>query len=299
MVKKKQRTAKSKESKSKGQIDTFGGQALIEGVMMRNKTHYSVACRKPDGKIIVKKHKIKSVTQKFPLLGKPFIRGAVGLFEMLIIGMKALSFSANQQAETKEEELSKKEIGWTIAFAFGVSALLFIVAPYFLTGWFIEGRGFLFNFVDGIIRLVFFLIYIIVISFMSDVRRLFQYHGAEHKTVFCHEHNQKLTVANVKPFTTLHPRCGTSFLVIVLGLSIVVFSFIKTPLWYLNIPLRLLLVPVVAGISYELLKTSARYQDNWFFRIFTKPGLWVQKITTKEPDKKQIEVAIAALQALL
>src|SRR3989338_5128746 len=279
------------------EIDTFGGQAVIEGVMMRNKTHYAIACRKPNGKIVVKKEKIKSVTHRLPFLAKPLVRGVVGLFEMMKLGMKALNYSANQQAK-KNEKISNKEMGVTVAIALFLSIAIFVVIPFFLTRWITTDRGFWFNLIDGIIRLTFFLLYIIIISFMADVKRLFQYHGAEHKTVYCIENKKKLVPENVKAFSTLHPRCGTSFLVIVLGLSIVIFSLIKTPVWYLNLSARILLIPIVAVVSYELLKIGAKYQKNWLFKLLIQPGLWVQKITTKEPDKKQIEVAIAALEAL-
>src|SRR3989338_5073972 len=289
---------KTTSNKAK-EIDTFGGQAVIEGVMMRNKTHYAIACRTPQGKIVVQKKEIHSLAKKHSFLAKPFLRGALGIFEMMVLGLRAITYSANVQATKKEEKLSTKEITGTMISAFLIAIALFVIAPYFLTGIFIEERGIFFNLIDGIIRLVFFLVYLLGISFMKEVQRLFQYHGAEHMTVYCVEAKKKLNVQNVSQFRPEHPRCGTSFLVIVLCLSILIFSLIKTPLWYLNIPLRILFVPVIAGVGYEVLKFSAKHQQKWWLRWITFPGLWVQKITTKKPDKKQMEVAIAAISALL
>ena len=290
-----------------------GGQAVIEGVMIRGIHNYVVAVRK-DKKIVTKKGQIPHKKHKF--LKWPFVRGSVNLVEMLIIGMKSLMWSA-EQVGGEEEKLGKNELLVTVLVSIGFVILFFVALPYFLTslfGFIEEEKPVLFNIVDGIIRIVIFLIYIVAISFMEDVKRVFQYHGAEHKAIHCYEHGEKINIENVKKFTTLHPRCGTSFLLIVFVVSIFVFSllpsiillyspsFLELNVWIrrgILFPLRILLLPVIAGVSYEILKISDKHQKNLLFKIISTPGLLLQKITTKEPDEKQIEVAIASLKSLL
>lgn len=290
-----------------------GGQAVIEGVMIRGPSKYVVATRK-NRKIITKNGTIKN--KKYNFLKWYFIRGFVNLVEMLVIGIKSLMWSA-EQASGKEEKISKNEFAFTIVISVAFAILFFIALPYFLTslvGFTEEGKPILFNVVDGIIRILIFLIYIVAISFMKDVKTLFQYHGAEHKAIHCYEKGKKIDVANVKKFTTLHPRCGTSFLLVVFIVSIFVFSLLPaiTLFYYpefsnLNVwlrkgilfPVRILLIPVIAGISYEILKISDKYQKNFLFKLISMPGLALQKITTKEPNKKQMEVAIFSLKKLL
>ena len=289
-----------------------GGQAVIEGVMIRGLNHYVVAARK-NRKIITREWAIKKKKHNF--LKWPFIRGFVNLVEMLIIGIKSLMWSAEQASG--EEKIGKNEITFTILISVAFAVLFFIALPYLLTnlaGFTEDKKPVLFNIVDGVIRILIFLAYIVIISFMKDVRILFQYHGAEHKAIHCYEKNEKINIANVKKFTTLHPRCGTSFLLIVFIVSIVVFSllpsiillqypnFLNFNIWLrrgILFPVRILLIPVIAGISYEILKVSDKRQENLLFKLISMPGLALQKITTKEPNKKQTEVAIASLKKLL
>ena len=289
-----------------------GGQAIIEGVMIRGPSRYVIAVRKKT-KIISKEGKIR---KKPPIFRLPFIRGFVNLAEMLAIGIKALMWSA-EQASPKEEKMGKHEFAMSFLISIGAVILVFIALPYFLTnlaGFYEEKNPIMFNIIDGAIRISLFLIYIAAISFMKDVKILFQYHGAEHKAIHCYEDGKKLGVAQVKKFTTLHPRCGTSFLLIVFIVSIFVFSLLPSVMTFyypdfLNLnswarkgilfPVRILLIPIIAGISYEILKISDKHQKNILFKLVTLPGLALQKITTKEPNAKQIEVAIHSLKKLL
>lgn len=290
-----------------------GGQAVIEGVMMRGKSHYVVAVRK-NRKIAAKQEAIKK--KKYNFMNWLFVRGFVNLVEMLIIGFKSLMWSA-EQAAPEEEKIGKNEFAFVILISIGFVILFFIALPYFFTnlmGITEEKRPLLFNFVDGIIRIAIFLIYVVLISLMKDVRVLFQYHGAEHKVVHCYEKGEKINAANVKKFTTLHPRCGTSFLLIVFIVSILVFSllpsiilacypnFANFSMWIrkgILLPIRILLIPLIAGISYEILKITDKHQKNLLSRLISMPGLALQKITTKEPSNKQMEVAIFSLKKLL
>lgn len=290
-----------------------GGQAVIEGVMIRGLNNYVVAVRK-NKKIIAKNGKIPK--KKYNFLKWPFIRGSVNLFEMLIIGIKSIMWSA-EQAAPEEEKIGKKEIMLTLIFSIGLAILFFVALPYFLTNLFglaEEEKPIIFNIVDGAIRILIFLIYIMGISFLKEVKILFQYHGAEHKAIHCYERNKKLTITNIKKFTTLHPRCGTSFLLIVFIVSIFVFSILPSIIinyypdflvfnnWLRKgvlFPVRILLIPIIAGISYEILKISDKYQKSILFKSISMPGLLLQKITTKEPSNKQIEVAIYSLKELL
>ena len=292
---------------------SVGGQAVIEGVMMRSPNYISTSVRKK-GKIFsrTKRSKLRS---KF--LKKPIIRRVVNFMDMLVLGIKELTWSANQQAEKKEEELTKKEIIFTLTFSLGFALIIFVVLPYFLAhlaGFAEETNPVLFNLIDGIIKIAFFLIYLYLISLMGDVRTLFRYHGAEHKVVHCFESKKTLTVKNAKKFSTKHPRCGTSFIFIVFIVAIFIFSLVPMIITHLNpgfndlstlirksilFPLRLLFIPLIAGASYEILKLSAKYKNNRLINLTTIPGLWLQKITTKEPTLKQIEVAIAALKNVL
>ncbi len=268
----------------------LGGQAIMEGVMIKAPDNISMAARTPAGKIVSKREKFVSAVDRHKILRLPFLRGIVQLWEMLVVGIKALTWSANQQGE--EEELGAKEwfIVWTFAIALTVG--LFVLLPYYAARFVFDTHTVKFGLLDGIIRLIVFLGYLVVIGFMGDVRRMFQYHGAEHMAVHCYEHRKALKVVNVRKFPPEHPRCGTSLLIFVVGVSIVLFSLIRTPHWYYNVPARIVLIPVIAGISYELLKLSARYR---WLKWLTYPGIWTQKLTTRRPTAKQIEVAIAAV----
>ncbi len=287
-------------------IFTPGGQAVVEGVLMRSMKNMAVAVRKPNGQIAVKKRKIHSLRDKYKVLNLPFIRGILNMVEMLTIGVRELNYSANMAMDEEEEELGAMELIGSLALAFIFAIGMFKFVPLLLAEFasrrfaFVEENYIMFNLIDGIAKITLFILYIYIISFMKDVKRLFEYHGAEHKTVYCYEARQKLTAKNIRKFPTQHPRCGTSFIIIVLLLSIFVYTFIPQSLgFWTKLSLRILLLPIIAGISYELLKFSAKYTDNIFVGLLSAPGLLIQKITTKEPDENQIEVAKKALEGVL
>ena len=275
-------------------MEAIGGQALIEGVLMRNKNLIGIAVRKSNGKIKTKKQEV-SLFSKYRKI--PFVRGIFVLIETLYVGTKALIYSANEAAD-EDEKISKKEVFFSIFFSMLFAAGFFILLPLYLTRLFVA-TGILFNVIDGLMRVSLFVLYIIGISFMKDIKRVFQYHGAEHMAVHCYEHKKELNVKNCRKYSTIHVRCGTNFLFIVLILSIIVFSFIVTENFFIKILSRLLLIPVIASISYEFLKLSAKFENFFLIKILTKPGLLLQKITTRKPEGKQIEVAIAALKLVM
>ena len=273
-----------------------GGQAVIEGVMMRGKTHVAVAVRQPDGEISVDVRPVNSISDRYPILKKPFLRGVVSL----VMGMKALAYSA-QVSGDEDEKLDSKEMALTIAVSAGLAILLFIVIPTwsmrFLTG--ITQDHMALNLAEGVLRMAIFLAYIAAISSMNDIQRVFQYHGAEHKTIYTYEAGLPLKVENVRPFSTLHPRCGTNFLMIVMLISMFIFTFLGWPSLLERIASRIILMPVIAGVSYELIRYAGAHTDNPLVRIAITPGLLLQKLTTRQPDDSQIEVAIASLKAVV
>ena len=277
-----------------------GGQAVIEGVMMRGKTHVAVAVRQPDGEISVDVRPVNSISDRYPILKKPFLRGVVSLVESLVMGMKALAYSA-QVSGDEDEKLDSKEMALTIAVSAGLAILLFIVIPTwsmrFLTG--ITQDHMALNLAEGVLRMAIFLAYIAAISSMNDIQRVFQYHGAEHKTIYTYEAGLPLKVENVLPFSTLHPRCGTNFLMIVMLISMFIFTFLGWPSLLERIASRIILMPVIAGVSYELIRYAGAHTDNPLVRIAITPGLLLQKLTTRQPDDSQIEVAIASLKAVV
>jgi uncharacterized protein YqhQ len=342
-----------------------GGQAVIEGVMMRAPHSYAVAVRRPDGEIVSKSERLPVLAEKYPLLKLPVLRGSAVLIQSMVLGIKALNFSANVVFHEAEKEKTTDEpefqpaglpsgisspvavatkvkpasevkttaaagaIG-SIIFALFFNVLLFIVLPLLITNvlfvylgggtidvhsdsgkWYAEAWAWIraglhpirpsisFNLVDGLIRMSFFLIMITSFSLLRDIRRVFEYHGAEHKVVYTWEANEELTVANARVKRRQHPRCGTSFLMVVMLVSIVAFSVVKFDSLFLNFLVRVLLIPVVAGMSYEIIRASAKSRAQWFFSVITRPGLWLQNITTKEPDDSQLEVAIYALKESL
>ncbi len=276
-----------------------GGQAVIEGVMLRSPHYWAVAVRKPDGDIEIKKDKLKLLSEKTKLFKLPIVRGVIMLLSALVLGIKALNFSANV-AYDEDEDMGDWAIYGTIAFAFAIAIGVFFVLPLYITKIFNFHSYLVFNIVDGVIRIAFFLAYVYAISFMGDIKRIFQYHGAEHKVIYSYEEDGEVTVDSAKKYSTLHPRCGTSFLIIVLLISILIFSLVpKSSPFYIKVLSRVVLIPLIAGLSYEALKLSAKYKDNFLIKLFIMPGLWLQKITTKEPDDSQIEVALAALKAVL
>ncbi|MCB1024787.1 MAG: DUF1385 domain-containing protein [Acidobacteria bacterium] len=350
-----------------------GGQAVMEGVMMRTPNAYAIACRKADGTIVHTAEKLPKWSDKYKILNIPVLRGGATLIQSLALGVKALNYSASiYESDLKEqEELEKAKAGETeavladgtmdenftkapakmtlpeekpaskatkakqsagavgsIIFALGFNILLFIVAPLILTnllfiwlgwgeapaitasaGWFETIKAYVweikpaswiaFNLIDGLIRMGFFVIMIFSMSFLKDIHRVFQYHGAEHKTVFTWEKGLDLSVENAHPQSRLHPRCGTSFLMVVMLVAIVLFSVIKFDALWLNLLVRIILMPLVAGLSYEIIRYAAKKESGAIFKLMTRPGIWLQNITTQEPDSDQLEVAIEALNESL
>lgn len=283
-------------SKSK---DPIGGQAVIEGVMMRDKGQVCVAVRKPDENISLNMEEVNSLTSRVPLLKAPIFRGIVAFVESLVLGIKTLSFSANEALEEEEEELTNFQLFLTILFALTFGIGLFFFLPTFLMDFL--GRSmetpFYINLGEGVLRVGIFLLYVVAISQIRDVERVFEYHGAEHKVIHCYEANEELTPQNAKNYSPLHPRCGTSFLLIVMVVSIILFSFFGWPNLLFRFGIRLLILPIVAGVSYEIIRLAGR-KDNFFTRLVSYPGLMLQRFTTREPDESQLEVAIRALRAL-
>ncbi|MBW3014860.1 DUF1385 domain-containing protein [Candidatus Woesearchaeota archaeon] len=275
-----------------GKIEV-GGQAVIEGVMMRSPNYVAVSARTDRG-IVTKRERLR---KKKAFFKWPFVRGVVGLFEMLVIGMKALTWSANQAGD-EDEQMSTMDIVLVFVFSFLFVVVGFIVAPFYVTKLIVGSSGVLFNLVDGLIRVGVFVVYLLVISMMKDVKTVFQYHGAEHKAVNCYEAGLKLNVKNCQKYKTLHPRCGTSFIVIVLVVSILVFSLITGSV-VVRLMSRILLLPVIAGLSFEFLKFAGKHHKNIIVRLLNYPGMLIQKVTTKEPDDKQVEVAIKSLKEVL
>ena len=351
-----------------------GGQAVMEGVMMRTPNAYAIACRKSDGSIVHTAEKLPKWSDKYKLLNIPILRGGAILIQSLALGVKALNYSANVAQEDMEEQEAKEKakgmeteaalvegttdenftkapvkitlpeekeetskatkakqsastIG-SIIFALGFNVLLFIVAPLILTNvlfiaigwapvpalasaaswwdtiiaysWNVKPSSWVaFNLIDGLIRMVFFVIMIFSMSFLKDINRVFQYHGAEHKTVFAWEKGLSLTVKNAHPQSRLHPRCGTSFLMVVMLVAIVLFSVIKFDVLWMNLAVRIVLMPLVAGLSYEIIRYAAKKETSAVFKLMTRPGIWLQNITTQEPESDQLEVAIEALNESL
>ena len=281
-----------------------GGQAVIEGVMMRVPGCYATAVRAPNGEIHIQKEDFTSITESSSLWRRPIFRGMASLYESMKMGMKTLNYSADI-AMPEEEPQSKIAELFSTVFAISLAVFLFMISPMWVTTTIldIEKDAFWFNLVSGGFRILFFIVYLLTISFLSDVKRLFQYHGAEHRVVYNFESGKDVNVKNAQGFPTQHPRCGTSFLFIVLLSAILVFALVDTlvigALGTISLPLRLLfhlpLIPFVSGIGYELIKLSSK-SNTLVFRILKKPGLWLQNITTKNPEDEMVEVSIKALE---
>ena len=305
-------------SKSSPEDILVGGQAVIEGVMMRTPHAYAVAVRRADGSVEVKREPVKRLSDYWKPLSWQIIRGFAVLIQSLVLGLRTLNYSINvslmdleskdKPGEDKPKEPSKKETAFPVAISLvlgvGMAILLFVLLPLWITSWL---RGYfpvihnwvVFNLVDGLIRVIFFLSYILMISLMKDIRRVFQYHGAEHKVVHTWEAAEDLTVENSRRKSTQHPRCGTSFLLFVMVVSIIVFSIFKFNAFWAIFLSRLVLIPLVSGLSYELIRFSAPRCQKGFFRLIVLPGLALQRITTKEPSDDQLEIAIRALKEAL
>lgn len=295
--------------KRKSVYSGIGGQAVLEGIMMKNKDTYAVAVRLPDGKIVVDQRDIQDAPSN-RVWGKiPFVRGIFNFVDSMVLGMQTLTYSASfyeEEEPTKQDGMLNKifkdktedvVMGFTVVVSVLIAVGLFMLLPYFISelisGWILNSS--LVAIIEGIVRIAIFLLYVVLISLMKDIRRLYQYHGAEHKCINCIESGRALTVRNVMRCSRLHRRCGTSFMLIVMCISIILFFFIRTDSILLRIVYRVLLIPVIAGISYELLRLAGK-KDNMFLRIISAPGMWLQKITTREPDPEMVEVAIAAIE---
>ena len=288
----------------------IGGQAVLEGVMMKNGDQYAVAVRKPDGEIALQKEVYDGIVKWKKLTKIPFVRGIFSFVDSLVLGMKTLSYSASFFEEEEEEELTEKEaakkekrenliMGITMACSVVIAVAIFMVLPYLLSNLlkpFVPGR-FARTVIEGIVRIVLFIAYILLISKMKDIQRVFMYHGAEHKCINCIEHGMDLTVENVRKSSKQHKRCGTSFLFFVLFVSIIVCFFITTESPVLRVLLRIALLPVIAGISYEIIQLAGN-TEHPVVELLSKPGLALQNLTTKEPDDSMIEVAIRAVEAV-
>jgi len=281
--------------------DIAGGQAIIEGVMMRHGNRIAAAVRRPDGEIVIQERDYIPLTKRYKMLGVMFIRGFVTLVEMMIVGMKCLLFSAEVALTEEEEKPPSWQLALSVMFSLGMVLFFFIVVPAFcftMLKTYISGI-FLLNIIEGCIRLGLFLCFLASTLLMADMRRVFMYHGAEHKTVFAWEDGRDLSVENIKSYSTRHPRCGTSFILVVMIVSILVFSLLGRPDFIHRVMYKLLLMPVISGISYEVIRYTGRHQDWGWVHILSWPGLLLQKITTREPTDDQIEVAVAAMKRVV
>lgn len=293
----------------------IGGQAVLEGIMMRGKYNWAVAVRKPDGSIHSETHDLHSAAKKHAWMRRPIIRGVVALVETLALAMKAFSISASMSGETEEEQLSSKEIGLSLVLGVGLAIGLFIVLPAVLTNLVVSAteHPFTWNIIDGVLRVVAFFLYIWAISKMGEIQRVFAYHGAEHKTIHAYEHSLPLEVSVIQSFTTKHMRCGTSFLLMVMVIAILVFSLVpvkpiaaalgwdsRLAVLGLLIASRLILMPLVAGLAYEVtVKWAGNHSENPVVKVILWPGLQMQRMTTREPEDDMIEVAVVATQLVI
>ena len=296
----------------------IGGQAVMEGVMMKNQDKYAVAVRKPDHEIVVEVSEYSGIMKDKKIKNMPIFRGVFNFIDSLVLGMKTLTFSASffeeEEEEEKKKQLSEEEkkkqeqkekkqesamMGGTMALSVVLAVGIFMLLPYYISTFFGKfiPSGWLMALLEGVIRLAIFVGYVAAISMMKDIRRVYMYHGAEHKCINCIEHGMELNVENVRKSSRLHKRCGTSFLLIVMLISIVFFMFIRVDSPVLKVVLRVLLVPVIAGVSYEFIRLAGR-SDNAVVNLLSKPGLWLQGLTTREPDDEMIEVGIASVEAV-
>ena len=290
----------------------IGGQAVMEGVMMKNKDKYAVSVRKPDGKIEVLVSDYTGIIKNEKIKNMPILRGVFNFIDSLVLGMQTLTYSASffedeeeekKKASAKEEEKAKKKedavMGGTVVLSIVLAVAIFMLLPYFISSFFQKfiTSSLLLALVEGVIRLSIFVAYVGLISLMEDIRRVYMYHGAEHKCINCIEQGMDLTVENVRKSSKQHKRCGTSFLLIVMLTSILFFMFIQVETPLLKVVLRILLIPVIAGVSYEFIRLAGR-SDNPVVNLISKPGLWMQNITTREPDDDMIEVAIKSVEAV-
>lgn len=293
----------------------IGGQAVIEGIMMRGKHNWAIAVRKPDGSIHLEAHDLTTAVSKRPWLGTPIIRGVVGMYETLVLAMKAFAISAEHAGETEEDKLSSKEIAISMTLGVVLAVVLFVILPAVVTNLLVGGaieRPFTWNLVDGVLRVVAFFLYIVAVSRMRDIQRVFAYHGAEHKTIHAYEQGLPLEPGIIQEKTTLHVRCGTSFLLMVMVIAIIVFSIVpvraitdligsdnRFVILSVAISLRIVLLPLIAGLAYEVIKWAGRVPENPVVRVVLWPGLQLQRMTTREPDESMVEIAVAAMNAVI
>ncbi len=286
----------------------YGGQAVIEGVMMRSPRYFAIACRAPDGSLVLRAEPLtRTLIGKLQFMNRPLLRGILMLIDALALGIKALHFSSQVQLQNDPNQkpiprsVQDIAIGASAAFGLGLGILLFFALPTLLTDWLKrEGWGsFEQNLLDGLLRIAIFLGYVAAIGLMPDIRRVFQYHGAEHKAINALEAGLPVTVETARQQTRLHPRCGTSFVLLVLVVSIFVFALLGRPPAYIRIPMHMALLPVIASVVYEIIRLAGMFKSGWLTRVLLAPGLWSQYLTTREPTDDQIEVAVAALQAVL
>lgn len=278
----------------------YGGQAVIEGVMMLGAGGSAIAVRKPSNEIVLKESTRVPLKEKFPILKWPIFRGCVSLFESLIIGMQAITWSASQAGESEEEQLTNWELMVTMVIAMAIGIGMFVILPVSAATFTLPYIG---NFgrsaVEGIIRIALFLGYVYAIGQMKDMQRIFAYHGAEHKTLAALEAGEELTPQNARKYSRIHPRCGTSFILMVMILMIIIFTFVGQTGAIMRAMIKILMMPLVAGVAYEVIKFSGRHCESRLVQILIAPGLWLQRLTTREPDDAQLEVAIAALKAVM
>jgi len=282
----------------------IGGQAVMEGVMMKNKETYAVAVRKPDNEIVVEKKEYKGICRNKTIRNLVFVRGIINFIESMVLGMSSLTFSASffeeeENEKPRSEKKEKAEMGFTILLSIVLAVAVFMVLPFYVSLFFqrFTESETLVILIEGILRIMIFIGYILLISQMEDIKRVFMYHGAEHKCINCIEHGMDLTVENVKKSSREHKRCGTSFLFFVVIITIIATMFIRVDSRILRLVLRLAIVPLIAGISYELIRLAGR-SENPVVNFLSKPGLWMQKMTTREPDEAMIEVGIASVEAV-
>jgi uncharacterized protein YqhQ len=274
----------------------FGGQAVIEGVMIRSKKHVVICVRQPNGEISTKTEEINSISERYKVLRLPLIRGIVALVESVYLGVKGLYFSANVNLEEEDEKIEPKEMAITFVLAIALAIILFSITPFFLTSLLTPFRGVIFVVIEGIIRIAIFLLYLVIVALIPDFRRVLQYHGAEHTAINAYEAGVEFNVKNAKEYSKLHPRCGTSFLLIVLIISILLFSVLPNQDYLTRLSYRIILIPVISAISYEVLKISDRYKNSIIMKALVMPGLGLQWLTTRKPDDDMIEVAIKAVK---
>ena len=279
----------------------YGGQAVIEGVMMRGADHWALAVREPTGTIHVESHAIDSVANRHPIWRKPFLRGIIVLGQSLAIGVRALTIASNHALE-EDEQLSRRQVGVALAVAMIAFVAIFVLGPTTLFAWAedrVDANGVLVNIAEGVFRVLLFVGYLWLIGRTKDIHRVFEYHGAEHKTIAAYEHDDPLTPAMIDRYPKEHVRCGTNFLIIVMIITIFVFTFFGTPGIAWRLLSRVIAIPVIAGLAYEALRLGARFPDSLVMRALMAPGIWLQRITTQEPDASQIDVAVASFREVL